>query len=142
MSIFDTDDLQFDNTMYKIHATLNHYIRYNDNIKNLQISPEDPSWIIQDKKRKVIESTDDFMVISYNFITPWTVSREALAAQEAINDKFGFNVYCIIYTKEFGYIPMTEAEYNKWSEYFSECIGIAAKERQGVPRLLCTLAKS
>jgi hypothetical protein len=142
MSIFDTDDLQFDNTVCKIHATLNHYVRYNDNIKNLQISPEDPSWIIQDKKRVAIESKDNAIVISYNIVTPWTVSREALATQEAINNKFGFDVYCIIYTKEFGYVPMTEGEHNKWSEYFSECVGIAMKERQGVPRLICTLAES
>jgi hypothetical protein len=48
----------------------------------------------------------------------------------------------VIYTKEFGYVPMTEDEHNKWSEYFSECVGIAMKERQGVPRLLSTLVKS
>ena len=48
----------------------------------------------------------------------------------------------MIYTKEFGYVPMTEDEHNKWSEYFSECVGVAMKERQGVPKLICTLAKS
>lgn len=142
MSVFDIDDLQVNSTIDKIYATLNHYVRYNDNIKNLQISPEDPSWVMKDDKRKTIESKDDTIVISYNIVTPWTVSREAMATQEMINNKFGFNVYCIIYTKEFGYVPMTEGEHNKWSEYFSECVGIAAKERQGVPRLLCSLAKS
>jgi hypothetical protein len=89
-----------------------------------------------------IESKDDAIVISYNIVTPLNISRDALENQEAINDKFGFEVYCIIYTKEFGYVPMTEGEHDKWSEYFSECVGIAAKERQGVPRLLCSLAKS
>lgn len=142
MCVFDIDDLQVNSTIDKIYATLNHYVRYNDNIKNLQISPEDPSWVMKDDKRKTIESKDDTIVISYNIVTPWTVSRETLATQEAINNKFGFNVYCIIYTKEFGYVPMTEDEYNNWDVYFSECVAVAAKERQGVPRLLCSLAKS
>lgn len=144
MSVFDIDDLQVDSTIDKIYATLNHYIRYNDNIKNLQIRPEDPNWLIQDnsKIRETIESKDDAIVISYNILTPWNVSFESLQIQEAINNKFGFEVYCVIYTKEFGYVPMTEGEHDKWSEYFSECVGIAAKERQGVPRLMYSLAES
>lgn len=143
MSIFDIDDLQVNSTIDKIYATLNHYIRYNDNIKNLQIHPEDPKWVIQDDKiRETIESKDDAIVISYNILAPWNISFESLKIQEAINNKFGFEVYCVIYTKEFGYVPMTEGEHDKWSEYFSECVGIVAKERQGVPRLLCKLAES
>lgn len=143
MSIFDTEDLQFDSTICKIYATLNHYIRYNDNIKNLQILPEDPNWlVVQDKKRETLESKEDAIVISYNILAPWNISYESVKIQESINNKFGFEVYCVIYTKEFGYVPMTEDEHNKWSEYFSECVGVAMKERQGVPKLICTLAKS
>lgn len=143
MSIFDTEDLQFDSTVCKIYATLNHYIRYNDNIKNLQIRPEDPKWLTQqDKKSEALESTDDTIVISYNIVAPWNISYESFEIQESINNRFGFEVYCVIYTKEFGYVPMTEEEHDKWSEYFSECVGIAMKERQGVPKLMCTLAES
>ena len=144
MSVFDIDDLQVNSTIDKIYATLNHYVRYNDNIKNLQIRPEDPKWLIQDNSKMcgTIESKDDTIVISYNIIAPWNISLESIEIKEAINNKFGFEVYCVIYTKEFGYIPMTEDEYNKWSEYFSKCVGIAMKERQGVPRLICTLDES
>lgn len=142
MCIFDAEDLQLDNTICKIYATLNHYVRYNDNIKNLQIASEDPDWMIRDEKCKVIESKDDVIVISYNIVVPWRISREALAIQEAINSKFGFDVYCIIYTKEFGYIPMTKDEYIEWCEYFSECVGIAMKERQLTPKFICSLVES
>lgn len=143
MSVFDIDDLQVNSTIDKIYATLNHYIRYNDNIKKLQIRPEDPNWLIQDDKiRETIESTDDIIVISYNILAPWNISYESVKIQKSINNKFGFEVYCVIYTKEFGYVPMTEDEHNKWSEYFSECVGIAAKERQGVPRLMYSLAEN
>ena len=111
-------------------------------LKTYKYAPEDPKWIIQDGKRVFLESKDDAIVISYNIVTPWNISRETLATQEAINNKFGFEVYCIIYTKEFGYVPMTEDEHDKWSGYFSECVGIAMKERQGVPKMICTLAES
>lgn len=144
MSVFDIDDLQVNSTIDKIYATLNHYIRYNDNIKKLQIRPKDPNWLVQDNSiiRETIESKDDAIVISYNILAPWNISFESLKIHEAINNKFGFEVYCVIYTKEFGYVPMTEGEHDKWSEYFSECVDIAAKERQGVPRLLYKLAES
>ena len=143
MSVFDIDDLQVNSTIDKIYATLNRYVRYNDNIKNLQILPEDPNWlVVQDKKRETLESKEDAIVISYNILAPWNISYESVKIQESINNKFGFEVYCVIYTKGFGYVPMTEDEHNKWSEYFSECVGVAMKERQGVPKLICTLAKS
>ena len=143
MSVFDIDDLQVNSAIDKIYATLNHYIRYNNNIKNLQICPEDPNWLVQrDKKSEALESTDDTIVISYNIIAPWNISLESLRIQEEINNKFGFEVYCVIYTKEFGYVPMTEDEHDKWSEYFSKCVGIVMKERQEIPKFICSLAES
>ena len=93
MSVFDIDDLQVNSTIDKIYATLNRYVRYNDNIKNLQILPEDPNWlVVQDKKRETLESKEDAIVISYNILAPWNISYESVKIQESINNKFGFEV--------------------------------------------------
>ena len=123
MSLFDDDDVimgGLENDYHvKVQSIINHYIVYNEKVQQLILVPVKPSCLLPGEFNSFVDNyiiklnMDNVILIGY-------MSHEEPRYKQKVVQHFGEEAAIIIYTKEFGLLPLNTEGWKYWTNCIKE----------------------